>query len=223
MIFIIIKKNKIRFVSIILKILRMKKIVLLLLFITSSMVMAQKTKIESGDFKFLAGEKEVNVEFDYSNLKLMKDNLTEEEYVANRAAELNEKKGIGDIWKKKWQGSKEMIWNPKFLELINVVSAKEKTNIKFNEGVSSAKYTLIVEVVWIYPGWDVAMMKQPAKVTTNLKIVETANKTTVLVEMSSENAPGDQWGSNFSNETRIGEGFAKTGKTLAKVIAKQIK
>lgn len=201
----------------------MKKIVLLLLFITSSMVMAQKTKIESGDFKFLAGEKEVNVEFDYSNLKLMKDNLTEEEYVANRAAELNEKKGIGDIWKKKWQGSKEMIWNPKFLELINVVSAKEKTNIKFNEGVSSAKYTLIVEVVWIYPGWDVAMMKQPAKVTTNLKIVETANKTTVLVEMSSENAPGDQWGSNFSNETRIGEGFAKTGKTLAKVIAKQIK
>jgi hypothetical protein len=30
-------------------------------------------------------------------------------------------------------------------------------------------------------------------------------------------------GSNFSNETRIGEGFAKTGKTLAKVIAKQIK
>jgi hypothetical protein len=201
----------------------MKKIVLLLLFITSSMVMAQKTKIESGDFKFLAGEKEVNVEFDYSNLKLMKDNLTEEEYVANRAAELNEKKGIGDIWKKKWQGSKEMIWNPKFLELINVVSAKEKTNIKFNEGVSSAKYTLIVEVVWIYPGWDVAMMKQPAKVTTNLKIVETANKTTVLVEMSSENAPGDQLGSNFSNETRIGEGFAKTGKTLAKVIAKQIK
>jgi hypothetical protein len=187
------------------------------------MVMAQKTKIESGDFKFLAGEKEVNVEFDYSNLKLMKDNLTEEEYVANRAAELNEKKGIGDIWKKKWQGSKEMIWNPKFLELINVVSAKEKTNIKFNEGVSSAKYTLIVEVVWIYPGWDVAMMKQPAKVTTNLKIVETANKTTVLVEMSSENAPGDQLGSNFSNETRIGEGFAKTGKTLAKVIAKQIK
>jgi len=201
----------------------MKKIGLLLLFITSSMVMAQKTKIESGDFKFLAGEKEVNVEFDYSNLKLMKDNLTEEEYVANRAAELNEKKGIGDIWKKKWQGSKEMIWNPKFLELINVVSAKEKTNIKFNEGVSSAKYTLIVEVVWIYPGWDVAMMKQPAKVTTNLKIVETANRTKVLVEMSSENAPGDQWGSNFSNETRIGEGFAKTGKTLAKVIAKQIK
>ena len=201
----------------------MKKIVTLVLFIASSVVMAQKTKIESGDFKFLAGVKEVNVEFDYSNLKLMKENLTEEQYVTNRATELNEKKGVGDIWKKKWEGSKEMIWNPKFLELINVVSSKEKTNISFQEGLTSAKYTLIVEVVWIYPGWDVAMMKQPAKVTTNIKIVETANRSNTLVVMSSENAPGDQWGSNFSNETRIGEGFAKTGKTLAKVIAKQIK
>ena len=201
----------------------MKKHTKLFFILVTSFVFAQNTKIISGDFKLLAGEKEVNVEFDYSILKLMKDNLTEEQYVNNRVTELNEKKGIGDIWKKKWQGSKDMIWNPKFLELINVVSLKEKTNISFQESLPTAKYTLIVEVVWIYPGWDVAMMKQPAKVTTNLKIVETANKSNVVVLMSSENAPGDQWGSNFSNETRIGEGFAKTGKTLAKIIAKQIK
>ena len=201
----------------------MKKILMLTLLVTSSLTMAQKTKIKSGDFKFLAGVNEVNVEFDYSNLKLMKENLTEEQYVANRTTELNEKKGVGDIWKKKWQGSKEMIWNPKFLELINVVSSKEKTNISFQENLSSAKYTLIVEVVWIYPGWDAGVMKQPAKVTTNLKIVETENRSNVLVVMSSENAPGDQWGNNYSNENRIGEGFAKTAKTLAKIIAKQIK
>ena len=55
----------------------MKKILMLTLLVTSSLTMAQKTKIESGDFKFLAGVNEVNVEFDYSNLKLMKENLTE--------------------------------------------------------------------------------------------------------------------------------------------------
>lgn len=202
----------------------MKKIVGLTFVLFSSLVMmAQKTKIESGNFKFLAGVKEVNVEFDYSNLKLLKENLTEQEYVTKRAAELNEKKNVGDIWKKKWEGSKEMIWNPKFLELINIVSSKEKMATSFQEGLSNAKYTLIVEVLWIYPGWDAAVMKQPAKVTTNLKVVETANRSNVLVVMSSENAPGDQWGNNFSNESRIGEGFAKTAKTLAKVMAKQIK
>ncbi len=64
-------------------------------------------------------------------------------------------------------------------------------------------------------------MKQPAKVSTNLKFVETANKSNVLLEITSEEAPGDQWGSNFSNESRIGEGYAKTAKSLAKLIAKK--
>lgn len=51
--------------------------------------------------------------------------------------------------------------------------------------------------------------------------METSNKSNVLLEISSENAPGDQWGNNFSNESRIGEGFAKTAKSLAKMILKK--
>ena len=200
----------------------MKKIVIVALLFVSGMATAQKMTVKSGDFKFLTNQKEINLEFVYDNLKLMKDNLTEAEYVKNRAAELNEKnRGNGDIWKKKWQGSKEMIWNLKFIELVNVVLQKEKKNLSFQEGLASAKYTLIVDVTWIYPGWDVAMMKQPAKVTTTLKFVETANRDNVLLEILSENAPGDQWGNNFSNESRIGEGFAKTGKSLSKKILKE--
>lgn len=59
-------------------------------------------------------------------------------------------------------------------------------------------------------GWDAGVMKQPAKVTTNLKFVETANNDNILAEVSSENAPGDQWGgSSFSNEDRLGEATPK--------------
>jgi hypothetical protein len=64
-------------------------------------------------------------------------------------------------------------------------------------------------------------MKQPAKVSTLLKFVETNNKENVLLEVSSENAPGDQWGSSFNNEDRLGEGYAKTGKSFAKLILKK--
>ena len=38
----------------------MKKIVTLVLLMATSLIMAQKTKIESGDFKFLAGVKVCN-------------------------------------------------------------------------------------------------------------------------------------------------------------------
>src|SRR5690606_14770290 len=98
---------------------------------------------------------------------------------------------------------------------------KEDKDISFQEGLTAAKYTLIVDVVWIYPGWDIAMMKQPAKVTTVMRLVETANRDKVRFEVFSENAPGDQWGSNFSNESRIGGGFAKTAKSLSKKILKE--
>lgn len=202
----------------------MKKVVMLAVLFVSTIISAQKMNVKKGDYGFLKGEKEFNVEFDYSKLTLMKENKTEAQYIDERTKDLNEKnKGVGDVWKKKWNGSKEMIWNPKFLELVNIVLSKKKKDIVFQEGLTSAKYTLIVEAVWIYPGWDAAVMKQPAKVSTNLKFVETANRSKVVLEISSENAPGDQWGNNFSNESRIGEGFAKTGKSLAGLILKNMK
>lgn len=195
--------------------------VIAVLFVSCTM-MSQDMNVVQGDFGFLKDQKEINVEFDYSKMTLMKENKSEAQYVEDRTKELNEKsKGVGDIWKKKWNPSKELIWNPKFLELINIVLLKDNKEVSFQEGLTNAKYTLIVETVWIYPGWDAGIMKQPAKVTTNLKFVETANKSNVLLEISSENAPGDQWGNNYSNESRIGEGFAKTGKSLAKMLLKK--
>jgi hypothetical protein len=198
----------------------MKKILFALLFV-SGFTFAQDMNVVNGYFDFLKTQKEVNVEFDYSSFTMMKENKTEKQYVEERTAELNEKhKGNGNIWQKKWNSSKELIWTPKFLELMNVVLQKEKKDLTFQEGLTTP-YTLIVKTTWIYPGWDVSIMKQPAKVSTNLKFVETANKSNVLLEITSEEAPGDQWGSNFSNESRIGEGYAKTAKSLAKLIAKK--
>ncbi|KFF07340.1 hypothetical protein [Flavobacterium reichenbachii] len=198
----------------------MKKLVLALLFVSAAMT-AQDMDVKSGDFAFLKDQKEINVEFDYSNFTVLKDKKTEAQYVEERTADLEKKaKGNGTAWSKKWSGAKDAIWNPKFLELVNVVLSKDKKDVTFQEGLSTP-YTLIVQTVWIYPGWDVAMMKQAAKVTTVLKFVETANKSNVLLEITSEDAPGDQYGSNFSNESRVGEGYAKTGKSLAKLLLKK--
>lgn len=195
-------------------------ITLMMVFIATS-VFAQKMKIVEGDFDFLQGQNEVNVEFVYDNATFYKENMTEEQYIEKQYGEAEEKsKGSGDTWKKKWASAKETIWQPKFLELMNRYFQDEH-NLSFQEGLSDAKYTLIVDTVWLYPGWDAAVMKQPAKVSTNLRFVETASPETVLAEVSSENAPGDQWGSSFSNEDRLGEGYAKTGKTFARLVEKK--
>lgn len=199
----------------------MKKYLILILTLLCATAYAQKMKIVQGNFDFITNEKEINVEFVYDNMKLMKDNLTNDEYVSKRSAELEEKsRGVGKTWEKSWNSSRELIWNPKFLELMNKYLGNEK-NMFFGEDLGEAKYTLIVETVWIYPGWDAGIMKQKAKVTTALRFVETANKDNILVEVTSKEAPGDQWGNNYSNESRLGEGYAKTGKSFAKMILKK--
>lgn len=154
-------------------------------------------------------------------MKLLKKNLTNDQYVKEHSTELEEKtRGKGKSWEKSWYASRELIYAPKFLELMNRY-LHEDHGIFFNEELGGTPYTLIAETVWVYPGWDAGVMKQPAKATTLLKFVETANKANVLAEVSSENAPGNQWGSSFVNEDQIGEGYAKTGKSFAKLILKK--
>ncbi|MGI9552874.1 MAG: hypothetical protein ACR2MT_16840 [Aurantibacter sp.] len=182
---------------------------------------AQKMKVEQGGFDFIKGQKEINVEFVYDNMTLLKKNLTNDEYVKEHSAELEEESpGKGKTWEKGWIAARELIYAPKFLELMNRYLHKDHGNL-FGEGLTDAQYTLIVDTIWIFPGWDAGIMKQPAKVTTQLKFVESANRDKVVLEVSSKNAPGDQWGSSFDNEDRIGEGYAKTGKSFAKMIKKK--
>ena len=198
----------------------MKKL-LFALFLISGTAFAQDMNVTKGNFEFLKDQKEINTEFDYSNFTMMKENKSEEQYIEEHKADLDKKaKGNGNLWQKRWVVAKEQIWTPKFLEIGNIVLSKAGKDLNFQEGLQTP-YTLIVQTVCIYPGWDAGIMKQPAKVTTNLKFVETANKSNVLLEITSEESPGDQWGSNFSNETRIGEGYAKTAKSLSKMIIKK--
>ncbi len=193
-----------------------------LMLLVSFTSFGQKFTILDGDFKFLENQKKINVVFKYDNLKLLKENKSESEYVAERKDELNKKTpGVGDTWQKKWESSKESMWETNFMDLL-AKTATSKKGIVFGENLKDAKYTLVVNAVWIYPGWDAGVMKQHAKVTTELVFAETANPAGVVLKIKSENAPGDQWGSNFSNESRIGEGFEKTAKTLGNRIVKEL-
>ena len=200
-----------------------KKLLAILFLCVTLAVTAQDFQEEKGNLSFLKDQKVVNVEFKYDNLRLMKDNVTEKEYVDERREFLNNRnKGEGDNWLKKWEGAREAFWEPKFLDLMRRTVTESK-GIVFQKDAPQAPYTLIVDAQWIYPGWDAYVMKQKAKVTTVLSFVETNNKENVLYQIRSIEAPGDQIGHNYSNELRIGEGFEKTAKSFGKLIIKRLK
>lgn len=200
---------------------QMKRLVLLLFITMTSLASAQKMKVTLGDFKFLKGEKELNLVMDYSSMKFYKENMDEAAYIKKREKDiLDSGKDRTEVekWKTDWEHSKKETFVQKFLASMN-----KNSSINTSENNPNARYTLIVETVWIYPGWYGGVMRQPSKVTTVLKFVETANPDLVLLEITSKEAPGDNYVGIANNNDRIAESYAKTSKSLAKLLRRKVK
>ncbi|WP_042720742.1 hypothetical protein [Flavobacterium sp. B17] len=199
----------------------MKKLLLVFLIFLTGVVCAQKMKVISGNFDFLKGEKELDLQMDYSHIKFYKENMDEAAYIAKQEKDIqkaNKSPEEFQAWKKDWEYSKNTQFVDKFLASMN-----KNTDIKTSVDNPSAKYTLLVETVWIYPGWFAGVMNQPSKLSTVLKFVEKSDPSNVLLEIESKNAPGDNFVGLPNNNDRISEGYAKTAKTLARMIEKKIK
>lgn len=182
---------------------------------------AQKMKVISGDFTFLEGQETVVTKLDFSEVTFYNDNLSEQEYIDKRVKEIEEKDpGESAAWVEDW----ELFKNERFLEKFTTVATENsKANIQFvTEG--NSPYTLIVKATWIYPGWFGGVMKQHAKISTLLQFVESGNPDNILLAIEADKAPGDiAFVGIPNNNDRIAEGFAKTGKSLVRLIDKKLK
>lgn len=206
----------------------MKKLFLILLTGFATITYSQKMKIISGDFSVLKDQTEVNVKLVIDkNVTFQAENFTEAQYLDYKKNDiLNNPKKIEKDWEKwdeGWQNGKETTYIEKFLKGIN----HKAKNIVFKSNINS-KYTLIVKIVWIYAGWSAGFVMQPAKLTSELKLVETDNPSNVLANVDSPAIEGVGISENPNSEYvmeygRISVAYEKTGRLLWKQIAKQIK
>ncbi|MBW8522379.1 hypothetical protein K0U91_07825 [Chryseobacterium chendengshani] len=205
----------------------MKKL-LLMLFVSMCMIAySQKITLVSGDFSVLKDQTEVNVELVFDNVLFQAENLSETKYLENRKNEIlaNPKNSKDDWvkWNDEWTAFKETKYIEKFLKGINHKSKK----IVFKNNIQS-KYTLVVKTRWIYAGWSGGFVMQPAKLTSEIKLVETDNHSKILFNVDSPMIEGVGIRENPNKEYimeygRISVAYEKTGRLLWKDIAKQNK
>jgi len=198
----------------------MKKITVLTLLLISSFAIAQKMTVKKGYFKKLKGITEFNVEFDYSNLKVDKFK-TEEEFLADKMKK-REEKGTDEDFKASWFSDRENRYEPKFIESFN--KRFDKGEVKIEKANTSAKYTIKVKTTWIYPGYNVGVTRQPAKINTTIYVYETSNPEEVLLVVDYDKALGNgAMGFDYNSGYRISEAYAKLAKTFAGDIKKGTK
>jgi hypothetical protein len=182
---------------------------------------AQRLDLKSGDVSVLAGQKMVNVEYDYSSFGVGKF-ATEKEYLEKKSAEYNAKEaGKGDSWKQAWVDDRKNRFEPKFEELFN--KGLEGKGISLVGGNSGAKYTLIVRTTFVEPGFNVGVMRKNATVDFEFDLVETGNKSSKVAQMVVNKVPGAMvFGMDFDTGARLAESYAKAGKVLANYIEKKL-
>ncbi len=193
------------------------KLPLAILFIVFSVgVNAQKIKFVSGSFAPLKGVSEVNLKFTYDNLMVGK--ITEDEYLAKKIKDYNEKEpGKGDKFKEGWDTDREKRYHPKFEKLINEYTG----TTKFGD-YPEAKYTMVVQVIRIEPGWNIGISKRAASLDCDIKILDESENEIMVATV--RNAPGSQFGGyDYDVGSRVAECYAITGKRMGGFFKKQTK
>ena len=201
--------------------------------------MAQKLEWQSGDdLSFLKGQKELAVEYDYSNIKVKGE--AEADYLKAQKEELNkDTKGDGDEFVEEWSKARTTKYQPHFEKEFNKRIADSAIQVKPG---SNAMYTLIIVTGDMELGKGATFSKKPAKVSFTLKFVETANKSKVLATAVLNEVKGEvdaPKGSAFipgaggvmsmtahiqnkEYSNRIANAYQQTGLALAKYISKKL-
>lgn len=177
----------------------------------SAGVFAQKVKKESGDIKALKGISEFNLVFDYEGLTVDKFK-TEEEFLADKMKK-REEKDLDEKFRESWFNDRQKRYEPKFIESFN---KRFEGKVKADKNLTSAKYTMKIQTIWIHPGYNIGISRSDSKLTARITVFETANPSNVLVSVLYEKSPGSgAFGGDFDSGYRISEAYAKLAKELA--------
>ena len=177
----------------------------------------ERVKMVLGDFIALKGQTTLNVEYVYDNL-LVGDN-PEKEYIKEKMAKYNkDEPGKGDKWLSSWKDDRTARYQPKFEEAMN--KYLKKTGIKVGLD-TNAKYTLILKTSMIEPGYNAAIVSEPAYINVEVLFVGTNNKSVDLAKARITKAPGSNyWGFDFTSGKRVEEAYERCGMLVAKLMLK---
>jgi hypothetical protein len=176
-------------------------------------------KLKSGELAILKGQSVVNVQYDYSQMKVGKKNA--DDYVKDGIEDRNKKKpGSGDEWAVKWKSDRTERFQPTFEKNFNDKTSDLGMTIK--PGASDTKYTLIVKVTHFEPGFQTGVgPSKAASLNMVIDVVETAAPDKVLAVVEYNKIPSkNMMGYDFDTGSRVQSCFDRAGDDYGKFFVK---
>ncbi|MBJ7879382.1 hypothetical protein [Gelidibacter salicanalis] len=171
--------------------------------------MAQKPLLIEGQWKSLTSIEKFDLEFDYSDIEIP-DFDKEEDYIAVKMKEKEESNpGDGLIWKEKYYSDRDVHYEPRFVESFN-----KRGDEKSSEDYNDSEYVLKVHTTKLYHGWNVGVMRKPARIDAIISIYKRGEETAIFKVKYEDVKGADAMGYDFSIHSRVAEAYAKLAKSF---------
>ncbi|OCA78039.1 hypothetical protein BBH99_01810 [Chryseobacterium contaminans] len=203
----------------------MKRLFLLMLTIMVTTVAfgQERMSVVSGNFEVLKDQTEVNVEVQFENVLFMKENITETQYLENRKKQVLENPKRGEEAWKTWIAEWEKYKKEEYVQYFANGLNKTYKEISFKKD-NAAKYTLLLDTKWVFPGWHAGLTAMTAEISGTIKLVETNNPSVVLAEVALNKFDRFVHNDQFVMEYgRIAAAYESVGRTLGKKMKKSLK
>jgi len=166
--------------------------------------------LSEGNLNFLKGQNKINIKYIYDNISV--GEMTEEAYIEENVNKKNQgKPGSGDDWLQLWKGNRGTVYQPSLEEQLNKY-VKGKVEFKLN--LQETKYTLVIKMLSIEPGYDVFISARPAVINAVALFVETDNPQTVLAALNLSDCKGGK----ATMISRLDEAYESMGIVLGEYI-----
>ena len=179
---------------------------------------AQHIKINKKNLTFLKNEKTVNVVFNYDNHTRGGNHISEIEYIEKRKNRQLFHKKDPETWHTYYQNSKNIHWKDAYVNTLNQYLNKYQAPQFVLHSNLKPNFTMLVNVVWIYSGYDIGVAKSPAKLTLVIELFDNSTnqilETIHIKKALGENTDHDNE-SKFSNLRLVQNAFKKAGFKLA--------
>lgn len=145
-------------------------LIAMLCFLFHTKSQAQDVIVTYGNLMFLKGQTDVNIEFDYDNLRV--GEFTEDMYLKQKRKEFR-KAPDADAWEAKWEADKAGKFDPKFTKQFNLGTLRIK--LVATAGNNDAQYVMQVKTIRIEPGYYGTGMRRDTYVDVEITFVDTAH------------------------------------------------
>jgi len=177
---------------------------------------SQKGKVLQGDWKSISNIMKYDLEFNYSNVAIPEFEK-ELDYINQKIKEKEEDKpGTGEIWKQKYFSDRENHFEPKFITSFN-----KRDEQKVNKDFDEATYIMKVVIDRSYNGWNVGVMRKPARIDATISIYSKADNSQVFSVAYEDVRGADAMGYDFESHVRVAEAYAKLAKSFMRDLKKK--